>query len=98
KDLPYQGTLQTQCCLCWRMFSSDTACEQAKPYARLPEEKEMGKRGRVAWREECTDPVSLGFNAFERADGVIVWSPESLESRAEKVERMQNARAARSKK
>src|SRR5690349_19616703 len=52
-DRPVIGTIQTQCCICWKMFASDSICERQKPYARLPED---GGRGRVSARPQCINP------------------------------------------
>jgi hypothetical protein len=63
KDLPMQNTKQSQCMImgCWRMFSSDSACEKHKPWTRPVS-------------DGCKDPAGLGMESRERGDGVSVWS------------------------
>lgn len=63
KDLPLQNTKQSQCMRlgCYRMFSSDSAAEKHKPWTKPV-------------TDSCKDPVSLGMEARERGDGVLVWS------------------------
>lgn len=95
KDTPKVGTIQAQCCICWRMFSSDAVCETHKPYARLPGDLSVG---RIAERAECTEPSSLGLVGRDRGDGVIVWSPTDDETHQLKVARLEAARAARTRK
>ena len=92
-DRPIVGTIQTQCCICWRMFASDSICEKQKPYARLPED---GGRGRVAERDSCIEDLTeLGLIARERSDGVIVWGVTDDAEMARRAEVMERARAAR---
>lgn len=91
-DRPLIGTIQTQCCICWRMFASDSICEKTKPYARLPED---GERGRVAERSSCIDPSSLGLIPRERADGITVWGVTADEEIERRTATMAKARAAR---
>lgn len=59
-DRPTLNTKETQCCICHKMFSSDSACELTKPYRRPVSEK-------------CKDPRSLGMESKDR-DGILVWS------------------------
>lgn len=92
-DRPVIGTIQTQCCVCWRMFASDSICEKTKPYARLPEDE--GKVGRVAERAECTLPSALGLISRVREDGIIVWGVTTDEEMERRAETMVKARAAR---
>ena len=51
---------EAQCPLCLRMFTSDTVCEQHKPYTR-PETM------------HCKTPTSLGMIAIERR-GLPIWT------------------------
>lgn len=94
-DRPLMGTSQAQCMIkgCYKMFSADGVAEQHKPYHRAPED--MGKRGRVAERDSCTDPVQLGMTPIERPDGVTVWGFISAEEYANRLDRMSTARSAR---
>lgn len=97
KDLPKQGTNQSQCVLCWRIFDCDGNAEKHKPYARAAEDS--GKRGRVAEREECTLPSELGMVGRERAgDGVVIWSNTDDEAYAARMLLMEKARIARKAK
>lgn len=95
-DRPVIGTIQTQCVVCWKMFASDAICERQKPYARLPEDE--GRKGRIAERDGCIDPASLGLIARERTDGVLVWGLTSDEEIERRTEQMAAARVARAKK
>lgn len=92
-DRPRIGTAETQCSICWEMFSSDTLCEMAKPYARHPDD--TNTVGRIAVRDKCTPPEELGLFCRDRGDGVCVWSSEEDEA---VKERMAKARQARKKK
>lgn len=66
-DLP-KGR-EAACPICWRMFTSDSACEMHKPY-RKPQ-------GPV-----CKDPLDLAMVSHERR-GLAIWgtqmSAEALE-------------------
>lgn len=77
------------------MFTADGPCEDHKPYARAPED--AGKRGRVAVREECTEPASLGMTGIPRSDDIIVWGYRDENAYQERLDRMAKARAARNK-
>ena len=62
-DTP-KGGRTAQCPLCWRMFSSDSAAETHKPYARPK-------------TADCKDPASMGMEPRERSSmpGLRVWTP-----------------------
>lgn len=93
QDRPVIGTIQTQCCICWRMFASDSICEKQKPYARLPGDPAVG---RVSERSSCiSDLAGLGLIARERSDGVIVWGVTGDEEMERRAQVMEKARAAR---
>lgn len=81
-DLPAMNTKQSQCVICWRMFSSDSACELHKPY-------------RKPVTGECKDPSSVGMESKESAaGGFAIWSvPMDPEVKA----RMEKMWAARKK-
>lgn len=57
-DLP-KGR-EAQCPICWRMFKSDWACEQHKPYA-------------APKTQACKDPATVGQTTLERR-GLAVWT------------------------
>lgn len=94
-DRPAIGTVQSQCVLCWKIFSSDAACESHKPYARLPGDPETG---RIAEREACTEPSELGLVGRDRGDGVRVWGVTSDEEMELKRQRLEKARASRGRR
>lgn len=96
QDRPQMNTSQSQCVICWRMFSADGPCEQHKPYARSAEDQ--GKRGPVAERSGCTSPQELGMTPIEREDGIAVWGFITEEEKLNRLERMEKARAARNAK
>lgn len=98
QDRPMVGTIQAQCCMCWRIFSSDSLCEKAKPYARLPEETGTGKRGRVAERSSCIDPLELGLVSRERSDGVAIWGLVDSEESERRAQNLAKARAVRGRR
>lgn len=78
-DHPALNTKQTQCPICWTMFSSDSACELTKPY-------------RKPVSVSCKHPVDLGMVSSERADGVLVWSVPMDPEVKERMEKMWAAR------
>lgn len=96
KDLPRLGTNQAQCCICYRMFSSDSLCEKTKPYARPP--WDVNTRGRVAARDECIEPELVGLIARERADGVAIWGLVDSEESDRRSANLAKARTARTVK
>lgn len=80
-DLPAMNTKQSQCTLCWRMFSSDSACELHKPY-------------RKPVTGECKQPSEIGMEGKESPAGFLIWSvPMDPEVKA----RMEKMWAARKK-
>lgn len=85
KDLPLQNTKQSQCMRlgCYRMFSSDSAAEKHKPWTKPVS-------------EDCKDPVSLGMEARERGDGVLVWSVPMDPAVRVRMEAMWKARRLKS--
>lgn len=78
-DTPVLNTKQTQCPICWTLFSSDSACELTKPY-------------RKPITSECKSPEELGMESKERPDGVLVWSVPMTPEVKEKMEKMWAAR------
>ncbi len=60
-DTPKLNTKESQCPICWKLFTSDSACEIHKPY-------------RKPVTGDCKDPVELGMESRERSDGVLLWS------------------------
>ena len=78
-DRPTMNTKETQCPLCWRLFSSDSACELTKPY-------------RKPVSEGCKQPSELGMVSKERGDGVLVWSVPMDPAVRERMEKMWAAR------
>lgn len=78
-DTPTLNTRQSQCVICWRMFSSDSACELHKPY-------------RKPVTDECKDPVGLGMEGKEGAGGFLIWMVPMDPEVKERMEKMWAAR------
>lgn len=78
-DTPTINTKQSQCVVCWRMFSCDSAAESHTSY-------------RKPVTSECKDPIGLGMESKERADGVLVWSVPMDPVQRERLEKMWAAR------
>ena len=78
-DRPTMNTKETQCVVCWMMFSSDSACELTKPY-------------RKPVSVDCKHPVDLGMVSKEREDGVLVWSVPMDPAQRARLEKMWAAR------
>lgn len=78
-DLPRINTKESQCVLCWRMFTSDSACEKHKPWTKP-----------VTY--SCKVPSELGMESRERGDGVLLWSVPMNPAQRERLEKMWAAR------
>lgn len=79
KDRPTLNTKETQCCICYSIFSSDSACEAHKPY-------------RKPVSNLCKSPKELGMESKVRPDGVKVWSVPMDPAVKERMEKMWAAR------
>lgn len=54
-----KGFREAQCPLCWRLFGSDSTCEEHKPYRRPVS-------------TSCKEPSTVGLEARERR-GLAMW-------------------------
>lgn len=78
-DTPTLNTKQSQCTICWALFSSDSACELHKPY-------------RKPVSTLCKDPADLGMESKDRGDGIAMWSVPMDPEVRERMEKMWAAR------